>query len=139
MSALRRCARAIQSVPCPLVTPPSWAHRLSSKHAVRIRGTIRDLFSRRTDCICRSLERPDLALSMEEAYGHLAADLMLGPAELLPDEPRRIGTQVDTLALREDKLHENARSMAKDARDNARKAARKFEAKAAALANDRGD
>lgn len=119
--------RPMPSGEAAIVGPPT------VKHAVRIRATIRDLFSRRADSICRSLERPDLSLSMEEAYGHLAADLMLGPTELLPEEPRRIGKQVDTLALREDKSHENARSKAKDARGNARKAARKCEAKAAAL------
>ena len=74
--------------------------------------------------VCRSPERPDLQLSMEEAYGRFAVDLIIGPTELLSSELRPIGKNVDNYASREERAHDKEMAKAKDRRKNARTVAR---------------
>ena len=49
-------------------------------HCARIKSAVNTVFEKHTKSICRSRERPDLRLAQEEAYGHVAVDLIIGPA-----------------------------------------------------------
>ena len=112
---------------------PPISKKACVEDCVLIKAAVNVVFNQHGNCICRSGERPDLPLSREEAYGHVAVDLFLGTVELLTEEPRQIGKRVDNHATREHRSHENVKGNAKDKRKNARAAARKDTAKAAVL------
>ena len=101
---------------------------------VRLKLAVNKVYeAKKTMPICRSPERPDLALSQEEAYGRAMVDLIRGKFELVPKELRDIGKKVDTAARREKETHEKVKAKAKDKKKNARTYAKNNEAKAASL------
>ena len=99
---------------------------------VRSKAAVAQVFTERASDICRSPERPDLRLSKEEAQGHLMGNLIIG--ELLVDEARRVGKDIDNVCAKEATAAKDAAKYAKLARWKARQGVADSEAAAAAAA-----
>lgn len=99
---------------------------------VRSKAAVAQVFRERASDICRSPERLDLRLSKEEAQGHLMGNLVVG--ELLVEEARRVGKDIDNVCRSEAAQVKEDAKYAKLERWKARQGAADSEAAAAAVA-----